>query len=475
MSKRKRSYTPAPPVPPELIERLALVVEVLAGMRTVSQAARVLGVSRNHFQTILHRGVTGLADSITPREGGRPGKPPAMVALEAELAKLKRENARLQERVGSTERLLEAASGLLHGRLRVARRQGRAKRSGGANEDPGEPEPDGGRRRKLEETEEMRRVGLTASVAARVAGVHEATLRRWRTRSRRGEPLVRCRIGCGRAPAPELAQQAGGIVRALNGLVGAESLRRSLAGLSRRQAARVKAQTLTEIERDRRAALTRVTVTVPGVVRGMDAMHLRGADGAFHAIFCADGAVPYRTSVATAEHYDAKLVARALAADIEENGVPIVYRLDRAKAHDTPAAHAILRANEVLVLHGPPHCPRFYGQLERQNREHRAWAQTLLGLPREKAGPCLERMLIGVNAIWRRRILGWKTAQEAWNERPVLDVDRRALREEVQERTSRIARELECRGKPADLAERLAIEQALQARGYLRQQVGGWC
>lgn len=26
----------------------------------------------------------------------------------------------------------------------------------------------------------------------------------------------------------------------------------------------------------------------------------------------------------------------------------------------------------VLVLHGPPHHPRFYGQLERQNREHRA-------------------------------------------------------------------------------------------------------
>jgi len=56
-----------------------------------------------------------------------------------------------------------------------------------------------------------------------------------------------------------------------------------------------------------------------------------------------------------------------------------------------------------------------------------------------------------------------------------LVVDRTALREEVMERTVRIGRELERRGQPADLAERLAIEQALKTRGYLRQTPGGWC
>jgi hypothetical protein len=83
MPRVKRSYTPAPALPPELMQRLALIVEVLAGIKTVSEAARTLGISRNHFQTILHRGVTGLMDAIAPKAAGRPGKPPALAALEA--------------------------------------------------------------------------------------------------------------------------------------------------------------------------------------------------------------------------------------------------------------------------------------------------------------------------------------------------------------------------------------------------------
>ena len=475
MPKRKKSYTPAPPVPPELMQRLAMIVEVLAGMRTVSEAARALGMSRNHFQTILHRGVTGLVDSITPKEAGRPGKAPELAALQAEVAKLKRENTRLLERVGSTERLLAAASGLLHGRIRPTRRQTRTLK---AKESPGEgnadPDPEADIRRALAGVEEMRALGLTAPLAAAVAGVHASTVRRWKVRARSNQPLVARRGGCKGVPC-EAGWRVQQIVRALNGLVGAESLRRSVEGISRRQAARVKAATLAEMERQRKAGLRRVTISTPGVVRGMDAMHLESAAGPFYALFCADAAVPYRTSVTIGRRYDARLVARALATDIEHNGAPIVYRLDRARAHDAPAARSLLDANEVLVLHGPPRYPAFYGQLERQNREHRAWAPTLKELRREELGPCLEQMLRGVNDIWKRRTLGWKSAAEAWNERPCLDIDRRALRNEVKERTSRIARELERRGKPADLAERLAIETALETRGYLRQQIGGWC
>jgi hypothetical protein len=207
------------------------------------------------------------------------------------------------------------------------------------------------------------------------------------------------------------------IVRSLNGLVGAEALRRSIEGISRRQAARLKAQTLIEMERAHKAALKRVTITAPGVVRGMDAMHLRSVEGRCYALFCADAAVPYRTSVTTGSRYDASLVVKALSTDIERNGAPIVYRLDRARAHGALDVRAVLDANEILVLHGPPRYPRFYGQLERQNREHRAWAQILKELPREEVEPCLERMLYGVNDIWKRRTLGWKTAAEAWSAR----------------------------------------------------------
>lgn len=475
MAKPKRSYTPTPAVPPEAMHRLAMIVEVLAGIRTVSDAARSLNLSRNHFQTILHRGVTGLVEAITPKAAGRHAKPPEVVKLEAEVTQLRQENAHLRERVRSTDRLLEVASGLLHGRIRATGRRTRTRKAmerPGESGSDGDPEP----RRVLSGVDEMQQLGLTATLAAAVAGVHPATVRRWRVRRRHDLPLVMQSRPHRRAgPSHDAALRAREIVRTLHGLVGAESLRRSVDGLSRRQAARVKADTLTEMERERKAGLVRITVTLPGVVRGMDAMHFHCADGPLFALFSADGAVPYRTSVKSGGCYDAKLVAAALSADIEKNGAPIVYRLDRASVHDAPAARAVLDANEVLVLHGPPYYPCFYGQHERQNREHRAWTETLQPLQRADVDACLEQMLVGVNGIWKRRTLGWRTATEVWNQRPRLNVDRRALREEVQERTARIAWALECRGKPADMAERLAIEKTLESRGYLRQERGGWC
>jgi hypothetical protein len=463
----KKSYMPAPDVPPEVMARMAVIVEVLAGIKTVSAAARTLNLSRNHFQTILHRAVERMVESVSVKPPGRPAKPEQQSALEAEVTNLRRENARLQERVGSTDRLLEVASSLLHGRIRT--RSPKKK----TTEKPGEedPEPE----RVLAGVEEMRRLGLNAPLAAAVAGFHPATVRRWRARGRHGLPLMRRAAHQLVRIAPETAARAAGVVRALNGLVGAESLSHSIEGISRRQAARVKAQTLTQIERERKAAAIRITVSSPNVIRGMDGVHFHSADGPLWALFSADGAVPYRTGVSVGAHYDAGFVAQALQQDLERNGAPIVYRMDRAACHDAPAAKAVLDAYGVLVLHGPPRYPRFYGQHERQNREHRAWAGQLRHLRLDQIEPCLLEMLAAVNGVWRRRKLDWKTASEVWAARPQIVIDRKALREEVKERAARIACQLERRGRPADLAERLAIEQTLELRGYLRKEIGGWC
>ena len=476
MPRRTRSYTPIPQVAPQAMQRLEVMLEVLAGTRSVADGARSLGMSRNHFQTLLHRGLGALVQAISPKLGGRPGKPPEIVELETELDRLRRENTRLRERTDTTDRLLQAASGLLQGRIRATGRQARPKKSpGSGHEDKGEPEPEARRRRALEGADEMRQLGLTAPAVAAIAGVHEATLRRWRVRARWSEPLVRRACTRGLPPPAQAAGQASALVRELHGLVGAEALRQSVSGLSRRQAARVKARTLTLMERERKSELRRVTVTTPDVMRGLDGMYFRGADGVLHALIAADAAVPYRTHVASAKRYDANLVAQALRSDIERHGPPLVYRLDRASAHGAPAVHEVLQAHQVLVLHGPPRCPRFYGQLERQNREHRAWGGELTELSHLEIERRLQEMLEAVNNLWRRRTLRWRTAYEVWSTRSCLRVDRRALREEVSERAARIGRQLVCRGKPADLAERLAIEQALESRGYLRQIVGGWC
>lgn len=475
---KKKRYIPMPAVAPELLPRLTVILEVLAGGKTVSEGARALHLSRNHFQTLLHRGLGELVAALTPQAAGRPGKPPAWSKLEAELKKLQRENRQLRERVETTDRLLTVASGLLAGRVRTTGRQARRRPVRASPHDEGsdnDPEPRWSW--LLDGVDAMRRLGVSAALAAAVAGVHPATVRRWRYRVRWHEPRVRvaCTPPSVAALAPETVAQARQYVRALHGLIGAESLRHSITGLSRRAAARIKAATLTEMERERKAALTRVTITQPDVLRGLDAMHLRCTDGTRYALFSADGALPYRTSVTSGRRYDARLVAHALEVDIEKNGAPIVYRLDRASAHDAPAARAVLDAHAVLVLHGPPHYPCFYGQLERQNREHRAWLAAWPMLRREDVDRCLAELLAGVNGIWKRRTLGWRTATEVWQSRAALSVDRHALREEVQERTAHLVRMLERRSQPADLAERLAIEQTLTSRGYLRQRYGGWC
>jgi hypothetical protein len=183
MAKAKRSYTPVPEIEAAIGERLEKVLEVMAGRLTVAQAARDLGMSRNHFQTILHRGLAGLTQAITPKAPGRPARPGEVTALEEELARLRHENAHLKEQAGTTERLLQVASGLLQGRVRPARQSRTRKGVGGRDED-GESEP----RRKMQGIGQMRRLGLTALQACCIAGVHPSTERRWRAS---GSPVVR--------------------------------------------------------------------------------------------------------------------------------------------------------------------------------------------------------------------------------------------------------------------------------------------
>jgi hypothetical protein len=219
-----------------------------------------------------------------------------------------------------------------------------------------------------------------------------------------------------------------------------------------------------------------VRLDAVGVMRGLDAMYLKTVDGPRYALIAADASVPYRTSVRVAARYDTELVARLIEDDIAENGAPLVLRADRARAHDAPGVNAILERHRILILHGPPRYPRFYGQLERQNREHRAWLEALSNPTGEPMQALLERMLYSLNHYWPRRKLGWASAADRWRNRQPISADTRArFRQDVMERTRRLSRERIASGKPEDYTQRLAIEQTLTHMGYLQQQVGGRC
>jgi hypothetical protein len=129
----------------------------------------------------------------------------------------------------------------------------------------------------------------------------------------------------------------------------------------------------------------------------------------------------------------------------------------------------------VLVLQGPPCHPQYYGQHERQNRDHQAW---LDGVPHDddaELEEAMQRMLRALNGAWRRAALQWRTPAEVWLAREPTNVDRKTLREEVLDRTRRLREKLQGGSDAEELARRLAIEQALEDRGLVQRIPGGWC
>jgi len=285
------------------------------------------------------------------------------------------------------------------------------------------------------------------------------TLRRWLSRLVAGEPLIKRRGGTRRSGPPASEQRVRELVHDLHGLPGAASLAHSAHGISRRRAAELKREAVIEMERARKSACARVEIAEPGVVRAFDAMHLVPG----YALNAADACVPYRTSCAYAAAYDAEHVAAVLEMDFREHGAPLVLRDDCARCHTAPAVLSVLAAYRVALLQSPPYYPQYNGQHERQNREHRGWLAWIERTSDDMQTE-LDRMKSALNERWLRPTLDWKSAAQVWETRRSFDDERGSFLDEIDER----AAQLRGRGIEQRLAMRLAIEQALIQRGYLR-------
>ena len=97
--------------------RYETVMAVLSGELSVSEGARRLRLSRNHFQTLMHRTQALVIENLVPKAGGRPARPEREKQLQRDMEKLQAENVRLRRRVETTDRILGVASGLLRGRI----------------------------------------------------------------------------------------------------------------------------------------------------------------------------------------------------------------------------------------------------------------------------------------------------------------------------------------------------------------------
>lgn len=458
MAKDKApTYTPAPEPPsdPELRRRYDTVLAVIREEQTMTGAAQSLGLSRNHFQTLFHRALIALIESITPKAAGRPARPEREAHLETENAKLQAQLATLEDKLATMDRLLSIVGGIASNRealTKRVRKKAARKKAAKADEDP--------ERATASVVTAMRETGVPAPICARALGVATSTIRRTqraRRSSRRSTP-----------PSSERVTAAQSLVRTTHGLVGAAGLAKTV-GVSRRQAAQIKHDELVRMEHERKSRCASVTITQPGVVRGFDAMHMSCVDARAYWLVSADAAIPYRTSISTADVYDSAEVITAITADFEEHGPPLIARLDRAACQRTPHVLERLRHYNVLVLHGPPHHPQYYGQLERQNREHRAWLAQTGTLTRAALPETAARMRTALNAHWPRPTLDWCTAEQVWRRRPSIHVDRQELRRDVEQRRDQLLRE----GVDELAAQRRAIESALIERGLLTINFGG--
>jgi transposase-like protein len=466
--KKKTTYTPMPQVPEAIRDRFTVVMQVQSGAMTVSEGARKLGMSRNQFQSMMHKAMAGMIEAMTPKSPGRPPKPEAEAKLRVESDKLRRENDKLKAQVGSTHQMLELVADIFNRRIdrAMSARESRPKSKK-------ETSPNDDAEDDLRALDALRRTHrLRMLIAAALVGASPATARRWRARQRAGLPLRSARNGQRRStPSPEVASAIDDNVRAVHGLIGADALR-VLHGVSRRQAADVKRRTLIAMERERIACAERVYITAPGVVRGMDGMYVMTAFGVHWLLLFGDASVAFRTSAHATTHYDASAVAHAIDDDFRRNGAPLVLRMDRASAQRAPQVKDVLAHHRVVVLHGPPRHPGFYGQQERQNRDHRAWLDACPTAPAPDTLPALTaHMLAALNAQWPQRRLGWRTPAQAWKDR--LDVE--SVRDTFHSEVTRYHDDYRRRDVPDDLAQRFAIEKALTQHGWLRREAGGWC
>ena len=463
---KKKTYTPMPEVPEAIRERFTVVLQVQSGALSVSEGARKLGMARNEFQSLMHKAMAGMIAAMTPKPPGRPAKPEAEAKLRTESEKLRRENDKLKAQVGSTHQMLELVAGIFNRRIDRAMSQreskAKAKKETSPNDDTEED---------LRELEELRKTRhLPHIIAASLVGISTSTSRRWRSRKRAGLPIRCVRTVNPRSVPPATVAAIDANVRSLHGLIGADALRIAH-GVSRRQAADIKHSTLVAMERERVARAERVHITAPGVVRGMDGMYVMTLGGAQWLLLFGDACVAYRTSGHVTTHYDSDAVASAIDEDFRRNGAPLVLRMDRASAQRTPQVNDVLARHRVVVLHGPPRHPGFYGQQERQNRDHRAWLAAC-PTPAPSELPVLkEQMLVALNERWGQRRLGFRTPAQAWKDR--LDVE--SVRDTFHSEVSQYQDAYRRRDVSDDLAQRLAIEKALTQHGWLRREAGGWC
>jgi hypothetical protein len=105
---KNSSPAKAPPATTDAQRRAAVILEVLAGIRTTQEAAKVLKISTNHYYILERKALAGLVSACepAPRRGRVPDVQRQQEKLQRELTRLEQQCQRQAALVRATQRAL---------------------------------------------------------------------------------------------------------------------------------------------------------------------------------------------------------------------------------------------------------------------------------------------------------------------------------------------------------------------------------
>ena len=251
-------------------------------------------------------------------------------------------------------------------------------------------------------------------------------------------------------------------------MAGGETLSKRIPEVSRRQAQAIRANMARRKERERKRAALRLTVHLPGVLRGFDALHLVQRKSL--ALVAQDRCTRLFTSLTESKSYATANVIDALKRDWKRAGPPWAVVLDNASSHRTEPVAELACEYGVQLVFSPPRYPGFNGGLERGNRDYRELERRRPGLePTEYCAFLNERV--------PRPTLDGCTPVEFARANRRTPPPRAAFQERVLEYRERLrsANSGEAEALSEDQLVRIAVTRSLVDLEVLTINQGGWC
>jgi transposase InsO family protein len=206
----------------------------------------------------------------------------------------------------------------------------------------------------------------TVSLRSLCRDIPYATLMRWRSRAKRGEPLIQ-KAGP-KKPEPMDPQSLRSRVEALvHGRCRSRGTSQLAAQLRMQVSRRQLAQVTRELRRDRLEALKRIQWLVPNICWAMDATEYGPSKTVIIPV--RDLASQYRLPALISDRQDGGQVAGHLQQLFQHRQPPLFFKRDNGSIFNCQAVDALLLRFGVIPLNNPPYYPRYNGAMEKCIRD----------------------------------------------------------------------------------------------------------